>query len=164
VKDSLELIREMGRSGDAVPGTRVTPAPPVDEEECETAAFGYLRGVRDRALNVEFRRAAEGDTVSFPYGWLGPTRYHPSEGIQLLFAGSELYLVSLHGRHLNGAAGLYGHLLRHRVTWCREAGPGESRTLPEAACVVERIEIRAVTADGAVRAFALAGGDEGDGA
>src|SRR5262249_19343428 len=155
----IDVFRRLGagRAGDPVPGTKGS-LPSPDEEEGETPAFGFLRGVRDRALNIEFRRAHEGDEVSFPYSWLGPTRHHPSVGIQMLFAGSELYLVTLRGRNLNTMASgisLYDRgLLRHRVTWCREATREESRTLPESACVIERIEIRGVSADEAVRVFA----------
>ena len=166
MNDSIELFRRLGtaRPGDPAPDTRVETVPLVSDEEEATAAFGYLRGIRERALNVEFRRAAEGDEVSFPYGWLGPTRHHPSVGIQLLFAGSELYLVTLRGRNLNAPVSdvsLYERgLLRQRVTWCREATREESRTLPESACVIERIEIRVVSAAEANRVFSLAGTSE----
>jgi hypothetical protein len=161
MNDSLDLFRRLGaaRPADPIPGGKGAPAA-ADEEEGATPAFGFLRGVRDRALNIEFRRAVEGDEVSFPYGWLGPTRHHPSIGIQLLFAGSELYLVSLRGRNLNSSAegvSLYDRgILRHRVTWCRETPREESRVLPESACVIERIEIRAVSAEEALRVFAPA--------
>jgi hypothetical protein len=165
MKDSLELIREMAREDDPVPTTRVTPAGTPDEEEGETPAFGYLRGIRDRALNVEFRRAVEGDSFSMPYSWLGPSRYHPSSGVVMLFAGAELYLVTVRGRNLNTLAGgvsLYDRgLLRHRVTWVQEATSEESRALPESACVIERIEIRLVTQEEAAIAFALDAADAG---
>jgi hypothetical protein len=159
MNDSIEAFRRMAaaKPADPIPGTKVAVLPP-DEEEGETSAFGFLRGIRDRALNVEFRRAEEGDEVSFPYGWLGPTRYHPSVGIQMLFAGSELFLVTLRGRNLNAdltGANLYPWLLRHRVTWCRELTQEESRTLPDTACVIERIEIQVVSSEEAARSFAL---------
>jgi hypothetical protein len=157
MKDSLELIREMTRTADPVPDSRVTTV--VAEEEEETPAFGFLRGIRDRAVNIEFRRDSEGDQFSFPYGWLGPTRHHPSVGIQMLFAGSELYLVTVRGRNLNAVVSgltLYDRgILRHRVTWVREAAREESRALPDAACVIERITIRVVTPQDAAKAFGI---------
>ena len=169
MSDSLDVFRRLGasRPGDPAPGARGAPSPPPsDEEEEQTATFGYFRGLHDRALNVAFRRAVEGDEMSFPYGWLGPTRHHPSVGIQLLFAGSELYLVTLRGRNLNSMASgvsLFDRgLLRHRVTWCREATKEESRTLPESACVIERIEIRVVSPEEAAQAFALTAAPEED--
>jgi hypothetical protein len=133
----------------------------ADDVACPS--FGYLRGIRERADNIEFRREREGDSLSFPYHWLGPKRYHPSSGIVLLFVGSELYLVTLRGRNLNrlGEAGvsLYERgILRHRVTWVREVKREESEALPKEECVVERIAIRAVTADEATQVLGLASG------
>jgi hypothetical protein len=154
--ESLEALRKLSepRPGKGTPGTDVALGE-SDEEEGQTAAFGFLRGIRDRALNIEFRRSAEGDAVSFPYSWLGPTRHHPSIGIQLLFAGSELYLVMLRGRNLNAVVSgvsLYDRgILRHRVTWVRVSSSVESRTLPESACVVEQIELRVISSEDAAK-------------
>jgi hypothetical protein len=162
MKDKLELFRRLGTepTADAVPGTRVTTTlPPPDDEECETPSFGYLRGVQDRAPNIEFRRTMEADEVSFPYALLLVTRHNPSVGIQLLFSGPELYLVILRGRNLNtvfkGMSLFDRGLLRQRVTWVREATREESRLLPETTCVVERIEIQVVNEAEAALAFAF---------
>ena len=161
---SIDLLRKLGaaRPAESVPDAKVTPAlPHADEEECETPAYGYLRGIRDRALNIEFRRTTKGDELSFPYAWLGPTRHHPSIGVQLLFAGAESYLVTLWGRNLRSVEGgmsLYDRgILRHRVTWVREATPEESRRLGDSICIVERIEVRVVTEEEAARVFAETG-------
>jgi hypothetical protein len=163
MKDNLEFLRQMstGRPGDAAPGTKVMPiSPATDEEECETTSFGYLRGVQDRALNIEFRRTVDGDEVSFPYALLAVSRHNPSLGIQMLFTGPELYLVILRGRNLNTVfkgMSLYDRgLLRQRVTFVREATREESRLLPETTCVVEKIEIQVVTEEEAAKAFAFA--------
>lgn len=167
MSDSLEMLRRLGKAlpDDTAPGTKVVPiSPPADEEECETPSFGFLRGVRERALNIEFRRTSEADEVSFPYAWLGPTRHCPSVGIQMLFAGSELYLVILRGRNLNTVfkgMSLYDRgLLRQRVTWVREATRDESRLLAESTCVVEKVEIQVVTEEEAAKAFAFTSGAE----
>lgn len=138
------------------PVPTAAPEEPGDEDAC--LAFGYLRGARDRALSVVFHRAREGDAVTFPYSWLGPTRLHPSVGLQLLFVGSELYLVTVRGRNLTaaGAHGIDLHergIVRHRVTWVREVGSEEGRTGRAGACVVDRIEIAAVTPEQAARAL-----------
>jgi hypothetical protein len=96
--------------------------PNSDEEECR--AFGYLRGIRDRALSLEFR-FADGHSLAFPYTWLGTMKYQPSAGILLKFNGDEITLVLLEGSNLNalvnGSVSLYDRgLQRHRVTWVRE--------------------------------------------
>lgn len=43
----------------------------IDSEEGSCPAFGYLRGLRERALAVEFR-FRNGNRDWFPYNWLGP--------------------------------------------------------------------------------------------
>jgi hypothetical protein len=112
------------------------PADPnSDEEECR--AFGYLRGIRDRALSIEFR-FADGHSLAFPYSSLGTMQYQPSAGILLKFTADQLYLVLLEGSNLNalvnGSVSLYDRgIQRHRVTWVCEmprleaawAGEGE---------------------------------------
>ena len=69
-----------------------------DEEVCP--AFGYLRGMRDRALAIEFR-LANGNSEFFPYSWLGPFRYNPSVGLLLRFTGDTLTLALIRGSNLN---------------------------------------------------------------
>jgi hypothetical protein len=154
MNETLELLRRNN-----------TPAKPSIEEDDEAVcpAFGFLRGVRDRALNIEFRREREGDCFSFPYSWLGPSRFHPSVGMVLLFSGSELYLVTIQGRNLNtlGETGLSLYergILRHRVTYVREIAKADSKALPEGECVVDHIEIKVVDADNAARALQMEAG------
>ena len=65
-----------------------------DEGSC--AAFGYLRGIRDFSTSVEFRLLS-GNSMWFPYSWLGPWRYDPSEGLLLKFSGDVVYLVLIKG-------------------------------------------------------------------
>lgn len=128
---------------------RIGPGRPAAEpsDEVAAAAFGYLRGARERADHVEFR-LADGTVRTFPYSWLGPTAFDPSAGIVLEFVGDRTYRVVLEGRNLDQRVGEDGAdlyvrgLLRHRVTWVRELDPAESRLLPETAIVVEQITIR----------------------
>ena len=69
-----------------------TPVPLRKEseqgEEASCAAFGYLRGIRDASASIEFRLRS-GNSMWFPYSWLGPWRYNPSEGLLLKFSGFE---------------------------------------------------------------------------
>jgi hypothetical protein len=139
--DSSTVLKHFGL-------TRPGAALPPDDEEARSGSFGYLRGGRDRALNLEFRLDG-GRSVSFPYSWLGPTRFDPSGGIALVFQGGDLFLVKLRGRNLNPAreegVGLYDLLLRHRVVWVREVPSAKSRQRPESECVVDAIECGVVT-------------------
>ncbi|MBX9580287.1 MAG: hypothetical protein K2X87_08275 [Gemmataceae bacterium] len=124
--------------------------PPKKEADAEAgegscAAFGYLRGSRERADAIEFR-LRDGSTW-FPYGWLGPWKYNPSEGLLLKFSGDLVYLVLIRGSNLDRpltdstinltAAGLQ----RHRVLWVREMTEEEIRQVGETGPTIDRIEV-----------------------
>ena len=115
----------------------------ADEEEC--ACFGYLRGIRDQALSLEFR-FANGNREAFPYSWLGPATYNPSAGLLLKFVGDLVYLVLLEGSNLNavvnGAVSLYDRgIQRHRITWVREMTRQQAQQAADGEVTVERIRI-----------------------
>ncbi len=139
----IEMLRRAAQAREA----NSQPAE-ANEDEASTACFGYLRGVRDRALEIEFRRSVEGDSISFPYSWLGPTRYHPSIGIQLLFVGPETYLVTIRGRNLNqvtDGVSLYERgILRHRVTWVGESQRQIPVRMEEIYSIIDRVELTTV--------------------
>src|SRR5690349_855701 len=73
--------------------------PEADNGVAACKAFGYLRGIRDTATSVEFR-FRDGNSTFFPYGWLGPWTYNPSEGLLLKFSGDLVYLVLIRGSNL----------------------------------------------------------------
>lgn len=114
------------------------------EESC--AAFGFLRGLHDRGLMIEFR-FREGDTESFPYSWLGPVRFNPSAGLLLRFTGDVVTLVLIRGSNLDspvdpGAVTLVERgIQRHRVTFVREMEEAECRAVGEAGPTIDRIEV-----------------------
>src|ERR1700694_4773509 len=72
----------------------------TEEGEVSCGAFGYLRGIRDVPGTIEFR-FRDGNSAFFPYGWLGPWRYNPSEGLLLKFSGDLVYLVLIRGSHID---------------------------------------------------------------
>ena len=119
----------------------VTAPPATDEEDCR--AFGYLRGIGDRAWSLELR-FANGNREAFPYSWLGPAKYNPSAGILLKFVGDLVYLVLIEGSNLNtlmnNAISLYDRgILRHRITWVREMTRQELENTGEGEATVEHI-------------------------
>ena len=117
-----------------------------DAEEISCAAFGYLRGIKDRANAVEFRFKA-GNSVWFPYSWLGPCKYDPSEGLLLKFSGDLVYVVLIRGSALDmpineGHMNLTtGGLQRHRVIWIREMPEGDIKSIGETGPTIDSIEI-----------------------
>ncbi len=144
---SLELLRQQSKAGLPRPGQvtgKSAAAPDAgSDEEDECSAFGYLRGLHDRAQSLEFR-FANGNSEAFPYTWLGPVKYNPSAGLLLKFVGDVIYLVLLEGSNLNalvnGSVSLYDRgIQRHRVTWVREMTRQQLERAGEGEVTVERI-------------------------
>lgn len=118
----------------------------AEEGEASCGAFGYLRGIRDQATSVEFR-FRDGNSTFFPYGWMGPWKYNPSEGLLLKFSGDLVYLVLIRGSNLDkpiteGSINLtHAGLQRHRVLWVREMGEEEIRQVRETGPSIDSIEV-----------------------
>src|SRR6516165_7565895 len=140
------------------------PPPPKDgdgggEDSC--AAFGYLRGIRDSSASVEFRLRS-GNSMWFPYSWLGPWRYNPSEGLLLKFSGDVVYLVLIRGSNLDkpladGSINLTrAGLQRHRVLWVREMTDEEIQQVGDTGPTIHSIEVAQFESQAALREW-LAG-------
>jgi len=112
------------------------------------AAFGYLRGLREQSAAVEFR-FRRGTSMWFPYSWLGPWRFDPSDGLLLKFSGDLVYLVLIRGSNidrplLDGTINLtHAGLQRHRVLWVREMSADEVRQVGESGPTIDSIKIAA---------------------
>ncbi len=114
------------------------------EEACP--AFGYLRGVHDRAHAVEFRFRT-GNSVWFPYNWLGNWKFDPSEGLLLKFSGDLVYLVLIRGSNLDKPLAdrsvdlVRAGFQRHRVLWVREMEVDEVTSTDGAGPTIDSIEV-----------------------
>jgi hypothetical protein len=134
------------------------PKKEADAEEAEVScgAFGYLRGIRDLPGAVEFR-FRDGNSAWFPYNWLGPWRYNPSEGLLLKFSGDLVYLVLIHGSNLDkplneGAINLTtGGLQRHRVVWIREMSEEDIRQVGEGGPTIDSIQVEEFESQAALK-------------
>lgn len=88
----------------------------------DLGCFGYLRGVRDRAIMLELRKK-DGTIAAFSYAYLERADFDPSEGITLHIMGKR---IQIKGQNLNGEARpnirLFHGITRHRVPWIQEAG------------------------------------------
>ncbi|HEY4313823.1 MAG TPA: hypothetical protein VGN12_30570 [Pirellulales bacterium] len=91
------------------------------EAQDNLGVCGLLRGIRDRAIMLELRLRG-GRVEACGYMWLDNATFDPSEGITLYFARK---VVKISGRNLDTqirpGVNLFEALLRHRVTWLREA-------------------------------------------
>ncbi|MEP0847437.1 MAG: hypothetical protein HRF50_11550 [Phycisphaerae bacterium] len=113
----------------------------AEADACDDlGAFGWLRGIRDRAVMLELRRK-DGSIVAIGYGWLERVAFDPSEGITLSAAGQK---IRIKGRNLNAevrpSVRLFEGIARHRVPWMRESGHGEGLTAAERTTVIDSID------------------------
>ncbi|MBI1348653.1 hypothetical protein GC163_20465 [bacterium] len=118
----------------------------VEGAEAACRAFGYLRGIRDQSAAVEFR-FRDGNSVWFPYSWLGTWKFNPSEGLLLKFSGDLVYLVLIKGSNLDkplkeGSVTLtHAGFQRHRLLWVREMTEEEIRQVGETEPTIDSIEV-----------------------
>ncbi|HKQ48579.1 MAG TPA: hypothetical protein VJZ71_10960 [Phycisphaerae bacterium] len=130
------LEKYVGRANGNVDAAISPDEPGIDDLGC----FGWLRGIRDRALAVELRQA-NGNIVAIPYHGIERFAFDPSEGIVLTVSGGK---VQVKGRNLNAEVQptirLFEGLARHRVPWIREVPDSESLTAAGNATVVDSIQ------------------------
>ena len=130
--------------------------PEAEEAEVSCGAFGYLRGIRDLPGSVEFR-FRDGNSAWFPYGWLGPWRYNPSEGLLLKFSGDMVYLVLIRGSNLDkplneGAINLTtGGLQRNRVVWIREMSKEDIQQIGDSGPTIDSIQVQEFESQAALK-------------
>jgi hypothetical protein len=102
----------------------------TDAGEASCPAFGYLRGLDQRALAVEFRYR-DGNSDWYSYGLLSNWRHNPSVGLLLKFTSDVTTLVLIRGSNLDALVGDKAINLtdrgfqRHRILWVREMDEGE---------------------------------------
>ena len=118
----------------------------VGNEEDACPAFGYLRGIRDRALALQLRYR-NGNSDWFSYSLLGSWRYNPSVGILLKFSGYVVSLVLIRGSNLDALVNKNSMNLtdrgiqRHRVTWVREMEEDELGKAGNGEPTIDRFEV-----------------------
>jgi len=139
-----ERLQRLAAAGCAASSTHKETE--VEGVEASCGAFGFLRGIKDQSPAVEFR-FRNGNAIWFPYSWLGPWQYNPSEGLLLKFSGDLVYLVLLRGSNLDrplkeGSVNLtHAGLQRHRVLWVREMSADESRLVGDNGPTIDSIQI-----------------------
>lgn len=115
-----------------------------EEESCP--GFGYLRGLRERAIAVEFR-FRDGNSDWFSYSHLTGFRFNPSVGLLLKFTGDLVSLVLIRGSNLDALVNQSMVNLtdrgfqRHRILWVREMDEDELRKVGQGGPTIDRIEV-----------------------
>lgn len=122
---------------------RLSPSSPLAEPEtleADMGCFGWLRGVRDRALMLELRKK-DGHILAVGYGWIERVEFEPESGITLHVPGRKILIK---GSGLNSEARptirLFDGIIRHRVPWICEADRAETVQPTCQAIIVERIQ------------------------
>ena len=115
--DSLLQKYVQRTSGDAGENSAQPELEPLDD----FGSFGWLRGVKDRAVMLELRKK-DGNILAIGYAWLDKAELDPSIGITLHVGGQT---ITLKGRNLNTQScphvRLFQRITRHRVPWIQEA-------------------------------------------
>lgn len=111
------LQKYVNRGTDAPPD-----APAENGEDAESfGSFGFIRGVRDRAIALELRQKT-GRILAVNYAFIGKFEFDPAIGITL-HCGNQL--IRIKGRNLNGEirpnVRLFQGITRFRVPWIQEA-------------------------------------------
>jgi hypothetical protein len=135
MSDSQLLARHLARVGEE---QRFDDG--VETQTCDDlGAFGWLRGIRDRAIMLELRKK-DGNILAVGYAWLERVEFDPSSGITLHAGDTEVHIA---GRNLNGSGAsrfrLFEGLVRHRVPWVKEATQTDFLGTESEACLVESI-------------------------
>ena len=135
--DSI-LQKYTGRTAESIPAI---DSPLVETDSLEDlGAFGWLRGVRDRAVMLELRKK-DGNVVAVGYAWLERAEFDASIGITLHIVGKT---IRIKGRHLNTElrpnVRLFQGITRHRVSWIQEADLPTAMESQGQGILVERIE------------------------
>jgi hypothetical protein len=107
----------------------------------DLGAFGWLRGVQERAVMLEIRHK-DGRISAFGYAWLDQADFDPSDGITLHFSGKSLTIA---GRNLNAEIRpnlrLFAGILRHRVPWIQEADGAALIEAAKDAIIIEEVKV-----------------------
>ena len=122
------------------PNGEVSAADENDETD-DMGAFGWLRGVRERSLMLEFRHK-DGTVTSLGYAWLERAKFDPSVGITLKFTGTTVKIIGL---NLNAErrqnVRLFAGLIRHRVPWIQVADGAEQMEAAKDATLIQAIRL-----------------------
>lgn len=133
---STKLLDRYSRKPDDISAVQ---SPSEQEEADDYGAFGWLRGVRDKALMLELRKK-DGSMKAVGYAWLHEADFDPGV-ITLHVIGQEIKII---GRNLNAEnrpnIKLFHGITRHRVPFIQEADQATLMKAGDRDTVIEKIE------------------------
>jgi hypothetical protein len=103
-------------------------------------AFGWIRGLRDRAIMLELRKR-DGNILAVGYGWLERVEYDPSSCITLFLMDQKIRIKGFNlNAEIRSSVRLFQGIVRHRISWIQEADQPTRLQARAHATVVEAIE------------------------
>jgi len=133
-----KLLQKFAAKAGERAGAVATPDEPDIADDL--GAFGWLRGMHERAVMLELRKT-NGNILAVGYGWLERADFNPSEGITLHVVGRQ---IRIRGRNLNAEVRplvrLFQGITRHRVPWVQEVNEPALMRAAKGETVVEAIE------------------------
>lgn len=117
-----QLLHSLGLKGALAGRTNPRFQEQLDDQPVDDyVAFGWLRGIKDRAVMLQLRRRT-GDVLALPYAGLEEIALDPSGAITLV---ARQRRIQIRGRNLNAEVRpnirLFDGITRQRVTWVQEA-------------------------------------------
>lgn len=110
------------------------------EGDEDLGSFGWLRGMRERAVMLELRHKT-GNITAIAYAMIEKLEFNPSDGITIHALGQQFRIT---GRNLNAEVRPYTRLFegltRHRISWVREADETKRLEASSASAFIERID------------------------
>lgn len=135
MSDSKILERYTSRSPDS--RQDMTGAEP--EVVDSFAAFGWLRGIKERCVMLELRKKT-GHIQAIGYGWIERIDFDPASGITLYFAGRKVLIRGVNlNKEIRPTVRLLEGLMKHRVPWISEADQATAMLSAAHETVVEEI-------------------------
>ena len=111
------------------------------EADDDLGSFGWLRGMRERAVMLELRHK-DGNITAIGYAYIEKIEFDPSAGITLHALGK---VIIIQGRNLNTEVRpnvrLFQGLTKHRVPWIQAADEPARQDTSPVSTIVERIEV-----------------------
>jgi hypothetical protein len=149
------LAPHLASAAGRLPVERIKEKAENQEDSC--LAFGYLRGLHERALAVELR-FRDGNRDYFSYSHLASWRYNPSVGLLLKFTDDLVTLVLVRGSNLDALVKQSVNLTdrgfqRHRVLWLREMDGEQLQEAGEGEPTIDRIEVAEFESQEELRAW-----------
>lgn len=122
---------------------RLGPSSPLTEPEtleADMGCFGWLRGVRDRAISLELRKK-DGHVLAIAYSWIERVEFVPESGVTLYLTSRK---ITIKGTGLLSEARpsirLFDGIIRHRVPWVKESDRPTSLGADASAVLIDSIE------------------------